>query len=173
MKSLIQTIQRNGEQVPLVEKTTPLFTSSQPQEKPNFFTSPLFVFILIAVLLIGITYRDLKRNHRTRSLDVAIFVITGVVGILLALLWFATDHSATANNYNLLWAFPFSVLLSFAIAKKQPKIWVRRYVLFLTLMLALLVMHWVTGVQEFAYGFIPLFIALGVRYLYLLKVLKQ
>lgn len=163
---------RNGERTPLVKNTQTLFESSRTPETPNFITSPLFVFLLLGGILIVITIRDKKRNKRSRGLDVAIFSITGIIGILLCLLWFATDHSATANNYNLLWAFPFSLLLAFVIGKKQPKSWVRRYVIFLLLLLVLVTMHWFTGVQEFAFGFIPLFIGLAVRYVYLLKALK-
>lgn len=164
---------KNGETMPLVKSTESLFKSSRQPTSPNFITSPLFVFLLLGVLVIGITLRDIKRNKRSRGLDVAIFVITGVIGILLSLLWFATDHSATANNYNLLWAFPFSIFVAFAIGKKQPKVWVRRYVLFLLLLLVLVLMHWFTGVQEFAYGFIPLFVALAARYFYVLKSLRN
>lgn len=162
----------NGETIPLVKSTQSLFESSRQPTSPTFITSPLFVFLLLGLLIIGITIRDIKRNKRSRGLDVTIFAISGVIGIFLSLLWFATDHSATASNYNLLWAFPFSILIAVAIGKKQPKAWVRRYVLFLLLLLVLVTMHWFTGVQEFAYGFIPLFIALTVRYFYLLKALK-
>ncbi len=163
---------KNGETIPLVKSTQSLFESSRTPKTPNFITSPLFVFLLIGLLIIGITVRDSKRNKRSNVLDAILFGTTGVIGILLSLLWFATDHSATANNYNLLWAFPFSVFVAYAVSKKQPKKWVRRYVIFLLLLLVLLTMHWFTGVQEFAYGFIPLFVALTVRYLYLLKALK-
>jgi Domain of unknown function (DUF4105) len=166
------TILKDGEKVPLVKSTQTLFESSRTDQAPNFLTSPLLAFLILGILIIGITIRDVKRNKRSKGLDVAIFSITGILGIFLSLLWFATDHSATANNYNLLWAFPFSVLVAYAVSKDRPKIWVRRYVLFLVLLMVLLTMHWFTGVQEFAYGFIPLFLGLAVRYLYLLKVLR-
>ncbi len=161
-----------GERIPLVKETKTLFESSRKEVAPNFITSPLFVFLGLGFLIIGITVRDSKRNKRSRGLDVTIFAITGIIGIFLCLLWFATDHSATVNNYNLLWAFPFSIFIAVAIGKKQPRLWVRRYVIFLLLLLVLLTIHWFTGVQEFAYGFIPLFVALTIRYLYLLKALK-
>ncbi|RDK84832.1 lipoprotein N-acyltransferase Lnb domain-containing protein [Marinirhabdus gelatinilytica] len=162
----------DGEKTPLVKETYTLYESSREKETPNFFTSPLLIFLVIGLVIIGITVKDIKNKERTRALDATILGVTGVVGILLSLLWFATDHSATANNYNLLWAFPFSIFIVVVIAKKQPKVWVRRYVLFLLLLLSLLALHWFTGVQEFAYGFIPLFIALTIRYVYLLKALK-
>jgi len=37
-------------------------------------------------------------------------LITGMVGLLLAFLWFGTDHADTRYNLNLLWAFPLHLL---------------------------------------------------------------
>ena len=166
-------IKRNSGDEPLVDGTATIFETPERDKSVAFFTSPLFVFTLLALLIIGITYRDHKRHKRSRVLDVILFLTTGVIGIFLCLLWFATDHSATANNYNIVWGFPFNLLLAFFIGKKQPKRWVRKYIVFLVLLLVLLVLHWCTGIQEFAYAFIPLFIALAIRYGYLVRVLKN
>ena len=102
----------------------------------------------------------------------AIFATTGSIGIVLLLLWFVTDHTATANNYNLLWAFPLSLFLAFFIVRKNVSVKLTRYVVLLILFLALLAIHWFTGVQVFAIGLIPLLIALAVRYFYLFRYLK-
>ena len=167
------TINRNGSIEPLVRWDVDLFKNNPTEEKVNFFTSPLFVFGLIGLVILFVTFRDRKRNTRSRYMDFTIFVLTGVIGIILILLWFATDHSATANNYNLLWAFPISLLAAFQVVKKNPARWTRRFVLLLILMLVLLCIHWISGVQGFAIGFIPLFVALGVRYLFLMGSLLQ
>ena len=37
-------------------------------------------------------------------------VLTGLVGCLLAFLWFGTDHADTRYNLNLLWAFPLHLM---------------------------------------------------------------
>jgi hypothetical protein len=161
------TLDTNGQEHPLVKKTNFLFKNNPVKVKSNYLVSPLSIFSILALLILWITYRDLKKETRSRYLDAALFFATGAIGILLALLWFATDHTATANNYNLLWAFPFSILFTGVIAKRQPKKWVHRYIMFLLLLLFLLTIHWITGVQEFAIGFLPLFMALGVRYVYL------
>lgn len=166
------TIMRDGSKTPLVNNTETIFNAPDREKGANFFSSPLFIFSLIGLLIIALTYRDSKRNKRSRVLDTIIFASSGIIGVLLCLLWFATDHSATANNYNVLWAFPFNLLVAYAVSKSSPKVWVRKYVIFLNLLLLLLTMHWFTGVQEFAFAFIPLFIALAIRYIYLLKYLK-
>ena len=167
------TIARDGEQLPLVKDTQVLYQNSGEQAAPSFFMSPLFVFGLLGLLIVWITYKDKRRGTRSRYLDSTLFFVTGLVGVVLLLLWFATDHSATQNNYNVLWAFPFSLLFFVAIGRKQPKNWLHRYVIFLILLLLLLVLHTLTGVQKFAIGFIPLFIAMGIRYVYLVSFLKK
>ena len=167
------TIERNGENVPLVKSTETLYAGEARSPSITFFTSPLFVFLLLSLCILALTYRDAKRSARSGALDRIIFGGTGIIGILLCLLWFATDHSATENNYNLLWAFPFNLLVAFFVGADTPKTWVRRYIIFLLLLLVLLTMHWLTGVQEFPYALLPLLVALLIRYVFLIRILKR
>ena len=166
-------ITHNGQIVPLVKATHTIYESKPNETKISFLKSPLFVFGLLGLLVLFITYKDHRNKTRSRFLDATIFFITGIIGIILALLWFATDHSATANNYNLLWAFPLSFFFAFAIGKRKPKRWLKRYLTFLILLLALLTLHSITGVQQFAAALIPLFMALAIRYLYLVRWLMN
>lgn len=152
---------------PFIISSDVIFDAEPIDEHHNFFTSPLFVFGLLGMVILIFTIFDLRNATRSVILDTIIFSVTGLIGIFLMLLWFATDHTATSNNYNLLWACPVNLLVLFFIGKKNPSNWVRRYVLFLILMLALLAIHWITGVQGFAIGLLPLLIALGIRYVYL------
>ena len=167
------TITTNGSQEKLVKSNVKIFKGTPTRVKFTFFTSPLFVMSILSFLIVFVTYKNYKNKKRSRYLDASIFVITGIIGLLLLLLWFGTDHSTTANNYNVLWAFPLSLLVSFTISKKSPKFWIGKYVFFQLLMLALLTIHWITGVQVFSYGLIPLLIALAVRYIYLIKYFKS
>lgn len=167
------TITENGNIRPLVRSTNEIYRTEVRNEKGNFFLSPLCFFGILGLLLIAITIKDAMSGSRSRYLDMVIFVITGLVGIILSLLWFATDHSTTVTNYNLLWAFPFSILFIVHIAKKSPKRWLSRYIIFLLLMLGLLLIHWITGVQVFALSMAPFFTGLVVRYWYVQRYLKN
>ena len=161
-------INRNGSKESLVKKTKVLFENTPTTPDKNFLLSPLFVLGIFGLIIVFITYRDCKNNTRSRYLDLLLFFFTGLVGVFLLLLWFATDHTATANNYNLLWAFPLSLLFVVAISKTRISPKMKRYVLLLLLLLALLSIHWLTGVQVFAIALLPLLIALAVRYVYLM-----
>lgn len=161
---------QNGD--PLVSKSETLYTEKEKNKSSNLWSSPLVIIGLIALGILWVTYSDYKKNKRTKWLDILLFSITGIIGIGLLLLWFATDHSTTAHNYNLLWAFALNVFMIGQLCKKQPKLWFTRYLKFLLIMLCLLVFHWLIGVQIFAMALIPLLLALVIRYVFLVKHFK-
>lgn len=163
----------NNNTKPLIKNENVLFKAQDKTQNSWVFLKPYFVFFVIALVIIFITIKDFKNQNRTKILDVFIFGCTAIIGVFLALLWFATNHSSTAQNYNLLWAFPFSLLFIVEVFKNKPSKKLKGYVAFLLLMLALLFIHWFTGVQHFAKGFIPLFIALMIRYSYLFWFIKK
>ena len=154
---------------PLVLDSKVIYSQKGAFEKGDFFTSPIFILSLLSLCILFITYKDNKNAKRSNWLDVMLFATIGIIGLLLLLLWFATDHSATAYNYNLLWACPISIIALFQVAKNSPKNWFIGYLKLLVIMLCLLILHWFIGVQVYAYGLIPLLIALVVRYLYLIR----
>ena len=133
------------------------------------FGSPLVILSLVAFAILFVTFRDHKKNKRSKWLDVSLFAVTGFIGLVLLLLWFATDHTATADNYNLLWAFATNLLFIPSILKTRLTNRGIKYIVFLVILLALMLLHWITGVQSFAIGLIPLLIAICVRYLFLIR----
>jgi len=154
---------------PLVKATNSIFDNTIVEKKNNLLSSPFVIISLIGVLMILITFRDHKKNERTRIIDLFIFLLTGISGVVLLLLWLATDHTATAQNYNLLWAFAINIFLIGQVFKKKPKKWFIRYLKFLVIMLCLLLLQWIAGIQGFAFALIPLLLALVIRYLFLIK----
>ncbi|WP_034057566.1 lipoprotein N-acyltransferase Lnb domain-containing protein [Lacinutrix jangbogonensis] len=152
----------------LVKETKVIYTQEGQFSRGSFFTSPIFILSILSLCILFITYKDHKNSKRTKWLDVILFAITGIIGIFLLLLWFATDHTATAHNYNLLWACPISIIALFQVTKNTPKRWFIGYLKLLVIMMCLMTLHWVIGVQVYAYGLIPLLLALVVRYLYLI-----
>lgn len=158
---------------PLVRSSSIVYQKKDVTSSSNFLLSPLMVFGILAAFIMYITYSDYKKKARSKWLDVTLFSITGIVGVLILLLWFATDHSATAYNYNLLWAFPLNLLVVAQLLKSDIKNWVKKYLRLLIIMLALLTLHWIMGTQVYAIGLIPLLIALAIRYIYLVRFFKN
>lgn len=156
---------------------TPIQVLYQPEEsnsyKESVIFSPLVIFSFIAILIIMVTYNDNKHNKGIKRLDKVLLLITGIIGAVLALLWFATDHYSTKWNYNLLWAFPFHVLAAFSLRKNSNKKWLYPYLKLSLILLILIAFHWVIGVQEYPLVLLPLLIAIAVRLLYLLREVKK
>jgi hypothetical protein len=153
----------------LVKRSETLYQSKGTAYKSNFFTSPVLILSMVGFIIVYITYKDNKTNRQSVWLDTTLFTVTGLIGIVLLLLWFGTDHTATGYNYNLLWALPFHLLAIPQLYKKVPKNGFKAYLKFSLIMLCLMTMHWLIGVQVFAMALIPITVALAIRYLYLLK----
>lgn len=151
---------------PLVIRSETVYQQQIAYPKSSFWSSPLFVMLLLSFVIIWITFKDRKNNTNSRWLDTLIVLITDLIGFLLLLLWFATDHTATAFNYNLLWAFPINILLIFQLYRQKLSPWVKPYIKLLIVLIALLILHWFTGVQRFAPALLPLLIALVYRYVF-------
>jgi len=165
---LLENAQIGSTDLKIVKKSK-ILTSSSFVKTFEGFGSPLAILSLIAFAILFVTFRDHKKNKRSKWLDVSLFAFTGIIGLALLLLWFATDHTATSYNYNLLWAFATNLFFIPYILKTRLNNRGIKYIVFLVILLALMMLHWITGVQSFAIGLIPLLIAICVRYLFLIR----
>lgn len=158
----------------LVLRERTILESVKKKGKGYFLASPLFWILAMLLLVLAITYIDYKNQIRSRVIDSLLFFVTGLAGVLLIFLWFFTDHSATANNFNILWVFPLNLIVGFVIIKKKntPN-WLPNYLLFLLGLLGLTLILAIFKIQVFSPLTIPLWIMLGVRYLFLWKYFQQ
>ncbi len=135
--------------------------------RPPFLLSPVIWLSVFLVTVLILTYFDLKSNTRRRWLDFILLFVTGLAGVVMVFLWFFTDHTATAGNFNVLWAFPLNLIIAFIAAQKRGPNWVAKYALFLLALLAITLVLWLFGVQVFSPVLILVWLALGARYLFL------
>jgi Domain of unknown function (DUF4105) len=141
----------------LVKEKIIVFDANE-QEPGISLTHPWIVFVLVALGIFAISYRDLKRRKTTGWLDKILFITTGVLGLLLVLLWTATSHKAAANNLNVFWALPTNLIFPF-VGKLKKK-----YFLFAISLTAGLILSWFFLPQQLHVFLIPIVIALGARY---------
>ncbi len=72
----------------------------------GFWERPLWAMMLVAVLGVAAMF-----SRRAECLfDLVFWLVLGLAGLLLFLLWVATDHTTTKANWNLLWALPTHLL---------------------------------------------------------------
>ena len=137
------------------------------------FPSPLLINLILSLIIVVITIFNFKSNKWNKSLDTLIFLISGSIGILIIYLWFFSNHFAGAQNFNFLWAFPLNFALIFAIYKNKIPNWSIGYIKLLIILIILLFLHWATGVQKYNLTLLPIFVALLIRYLFLVHRIKK
>ncbi len=158
------------EGAPLVRRER-MILDIEPLPPVFYFTAtPLFwVLVLLGITLV-ITWIDVRNGAQSRVLDFTLFFLTGVSGLVLFFLWFLTDHTATAWNANLLWAFPLNFAISLWMLFGRPEAHIfRPYLMGLLVCIGLVLLLWTFGVQQFSPITIPILTALVVRYAYLLS----
>lgn len=74
-------------------------------------TQPIPLFWLCFVIIGILSAIGIRLNKRFAIIDILLLLIYGAVGALIFFLWFITDHNATANNFNMLWALPTHLLM--------------------------------------------------------------
>ena len=154
----------------LVKRERNVLDYPEPDQGGSFMTRPLFWFAFLLCFVVAITIIDWKHEGRNRWLDFSLFFISGLAGILILMLWLATDHVVTHTNMNFLWLFPLNAVVAFHLAKKDghPK-WlpIYLYVVLGGMLLSLLI--WLFQFQLQSYLNVFLMLALATRYLFLLK----
>lgn len=154
---------------PFIKKTNLILEASETiKTSKNVLLSPYVILSLLMLIVLVITFLDFKNNKRTRLLDAVLLLGNGIAGIVILLLWFATDHSATAMNMNILWLLPINIFFvrKYLLKAKECKaLWVHSA--FLLVLIVVVLFLWLINFEQFALAAIPLLIMFAVRYMYL------
>ena len=153
---------------PIVKRKRDILDLKNEAYGTLFTISPLFWFLFLLGFVITITLIDFRNTTRSRWLDLFLFGFSGLAGCLLVFLWFFTDHTATINNANILWAFPLNLLLCYYVIRKKPfPPWFHRAILILIILISLIPILWIAGIQHFAPVLVVILLSLLIRYGYL------
>ncbi len=103
---------------PVVGNTVKVLDGSP--HKPAGFNWVLAITIAIGLLTIaGLVLPAAKPIGSVMSFTV--LFITGFLGCLMLVMWFATDHQGCQNNYNVLWALPTNLIIAFASKRNKSR----------------------------------------------------
>jgi hypothetical protein len=156
------TIFENGVSRPLVKQSRVLLEYPKEDAQQSLF-NPTVVFWLIAVVFAALTLYGFKKGKLMKGLDVAFFGILGILGLVVAFLWFFTDHSATALNWNILWAFPGHLVLVWGLVARPNAAWISSYLLFVLGTTVVVLLLWMFGLQSFSPALVPILLLLLLR----------
>jgi len=146
---------------PIVLSSTNLYPIDNPNNKGSWFTPMVFFTSLLFVFLLLSISKNKNVQWILAGLDGLLFFLTGSLGILLIFMMTATDHSMTKNNFNILWAWPTHLIISFFI--NSNKKWVRIYFIITVISLLLLLMAWFFLPQQMNHALIPFVLLLIYR----------
>ncbi|MCX6302943.1 MAG: DUF4105 domain-containing protein [Bacteroidia bacterium] len=152
-------VNRNGKMVPLLQNPSYLLEFDPPETKPGFFTSPMFIFslLLIIIIVLSATVRGRTAN---KAIDLVIFSFFSLLALMMIFFNFFTDHQQMKWNLNIIWLSPFIILcLVSLILNKEWYTWFK-IVLFLSLLIFAIQ---IVFPSAFNTAFIPLMLMLAVR----------
>ncbi|MGD1946582.1 MAG: DUF4105 domain-containing protein [Croceivirga sp.] len=155
---------------PLVRRERTILNYPESEYNIMFTLSPLFWFILLLGFVVVVTYLDIKHGSRNRWLDFVLFLLSGLIGTGILLLWLATDHQVTKLNFNFLWLLPSNAIVAFYVLRRQPNIrWLKKYIWAAFGGVGFILLIWIVGLQSISPLSLLLMLALMSRYGLLLK----
>ncbi len=155
-------ITSKGQSKSLVLSTKTLILS---KEKINLNSTEISIYGW-AILIITLTLLFFKKDHLFNVWSNTILILLSLLGIILYFMWFGTDHQATKNNYNVLWANPSYLYLVWVIIfKKWNKISLI-YIYLIGFCLLTTILFWFAMIQEFNPTVKPIIITLALIFFY-------
>jgi hypothetical protein len=118
-------VNRNGRMVQLLQNPEILIQFDQPVIKSQFYTTPVFLFTLLLVLITILLSLNRKKKFN-RILDLLLFTVFSALSLLMIFFNFFTDHIEMRWNLNIIWLSPFVLIcLTSLILNKEWKAWFR------------------------------------------------
>ncbi|MBN8677337.1 MAG: DUF4105 domain-containing protein [Chitinophagales bacterium] len=152
---------KTAEGAPLVksERNIPETPLSKTPFKPSPLDRPLWITSFVAI--IGLL--SMANARAEKVFDTIFWFVLGLSGLIIALLWFATDHSATKNNLNILWAWPTHLLFFW---RSRNSATVENYFALTAVAAALVLLFWFWLPQEMPTPALPLVALIVVKSLW-------
>lgn len=146
---------------PLLLSTTDLYPVNR-QDNKGFLITPMLAFsFLFAIILLVSLSKAKPAITFLQGFDGILFFLTGAMGILIVLMWWATDHSMTKDNYNLLWAWPTHLIAAFFVNSRKE--WARKYFGFTTAALLIVLLSWFFLPQQLNNALLPFVMLIAFR----------
>jgi hypothetical protein len=145
----------------LVSSSKSLYNLPEKASSTRLFTPLVFFIALLALSFLWSFSKIPFLKISQEYFDGFLFFLTGLLGLILVLMWTSTDHSMTKVNFNLLWAWPFHMLIAFMLNSKKR--WVKQYLHFYSLLMCLLLLAWFFLPEKMNNALIPFVLTLAYR----------
>jgi hypothetical protein len=158
---LMNAFDSSNHQEQWISPKTNLCSFENQHANPAYFT-PLAVFSLLSIFILSISFSKNKwLVGFLIGFDGILFFLSGILGIILILMWTATDHPMCKNNFNLLWALPTNSILSFLVNSNNKK--VKKYFGITAAILLIFFCSWFFLPQQMNNALLPVLLLLIFR----------
>lgn len=128
-----------------------------------WYATPMAVALLLLVISLLVTWRDIKRGKANRLFDTMLLTVYGLAGCVIFYLTFYSTHEATSPNLNALWLHPFYLLAALLLWWKRARGVVRLHHAIALLAIVVAAVLFVSGLQVPDAAFYPLMLAMALR----------
>ncbi len=118
----------NGEPLTNAEPVAPFVIKTAP-----WYLSPIVVLVLMCLLIVLMSYLDLRHRKVSWWLDGILFAIYGVLGTIGCFLTFFSLHPLVGENYNLLFYNPLMLILPVLMCFEKGRTLLKKGGLIITL----------------------------------------
>lgn len=125
--------------------------------------TPMAVALLVLMVTIVVSIRDLRRRHISRWLDTALFGVFGLLGLLLTFLIFVSTHYAASPNWLYLWLNPLCFIAAVGVWIKSWRRVVYCWQICNFVAVVLLLVAFAAGMQSLNAAFLPLMLCDLIR----------
>lgn len=161
------SIVRDGKEVPFTVSSQ-MIIPRKDIEPEVFFVTPLKLVWTLFIISVIVSFLGYKKYMKTHWFDVFYFSLIGIVGWIVFLLWFATDHIATKDNLNVLWAVPIYFPIFF-FWKKLTLNFKKWFIIIFGGIDLFIFLFWLIFPQNYHIAFIPLILIILLRFIFLFK----
>jgi Domain of unknown function (DUF4105) len=159
-------VKLDGQWQPLVKQQQTLLDIPR-QPVAAFQYAPHLLGWGIFVLAGLFTFLGFRSRKPMRGFDIVFFMILGILGTLMVLFWMGTDHRATYQNLNMLWALPTHLIFAFTLLIRKTRPFARRYANGMVFwMITFMAVCWLLP-QGFHAGAIPIAMAATLRFVWM------
>jgi len=152
-----------------VRNDQPLVSQSQiilnrPKQNESIISfSPFVVFTLLLIIVGALTFSKNVWAYKTLAVfDSLFFLLIGILGSLMVILWIIRIDTVCRNNFNILWALPTHIAAAFLL--HLHKTWIRKY---------FQLVFWLSIALAFTWFFLPQQLNNAVGPLLLLIVIRS
>lgn len=125
-----------------------------------FIMTPFFLMILLLIFEVVIFIQSIRKKKLIfKFYDQFWFILIFIASLVISFMWFATDHLATKENWNLIWINPLFFFLLFP-KKIKLKHWTS---ILLFILILLTVIFWSVIPQAYHIAFLPMMFILLLK----------